>query len=114
VHRLKDDLQGAKAYSEHYAISERDTTETATQDVARRALSRYCSLFCGLVDGLNLKYYLRHSTGSTRSVIVSPIGESNHRLCSTIKLITVLHTELDLALNELSKARADIVELLVK
>jgi hypothetical protein len=27
-----DDLQGAEAYSEHYFITERDTTEAAMQD----------------------------------------------------------------------------------
>jgi hypothetical protein len=27
------------------------------QDVARRALSHYCSVLGGVADGLNLKYY---------------------------------------------------------
>jgi hypothetical protein len=34
-----DDLRGAEAYSKHYSIIERDTTEAAMQDAARRALS---------------------------------------------------------------------------
>jgi hypothetical protein len=38
------------------------------QDVARRALSQYCSLFSGVDDGLDLKYNPRCSTGSTRDV----------------------------------------------
>jgi hypothetical protein len=50
------------------------------QDAARHALLQYCSLFSGVADGLNLKYYPRRSTGSTRSVIVSPVGEGNPRL----------------------------------
>jgi hypothetical protein len=39
VRRLDDDLQGAEAFSEHYSITERDTTEAAMQDATRRALS---------------------------------------------------------------------------
>jgi hypothetical protein len=54
----EDDLRGAEACSEHYAISERDTAETALQDAAQRALSQYCSLFNGVVDGLNLRYII--------------------------------------------------------
>jgi hypothetical protein len=47
VRRLDDDLRGAKAYSDHYSITERDTFEAAMQDVAQHALSHYCSLFSG-------------------------------------------------------------------
>jgi hypothetical protein len=39
VCRPDDDLWGAEAFLEHYSITERDTTEAAMQDVARRALS---------------------------------------------------------------------------
>jgi hypothetical protein len=39
VRRPDDDLQGVEAFSEHYSITERDITEAAMQDVARRALS---------------------------------------------------------------------------
>ena len=39
VRRLDDDLQGTEAFSEHYSITERDTTKAAMQDAARRALS---------------------------------------------------------------------------
>jgi hypothetical protein len=44
-------------------------------------------------------------------VIVSPVGEDNHRLSSTINLAAVLNTELDHALDELSRARAEIAQL---
>jgi hypothetical protein len=64
-----------------------------------------------VVDGLDLEYYPRRSTGSTRGVIVSPVGEGNPRLSSMVNLVAVLNTELDHALDELSKARAEIVEL---
>jgi hypothetical protein len=37
------------------------------QDAARRALSQYCSLFGGVADGLNLRYYPRRPTGSQRA-----------------------------------------------
>jgi hypothetical protein len=57
VRHSKDDLRGAEACLEHYDIFERDTTKAAMQDVARRAPSRYCSSFGGVVDGLNLGYY---------------------------------------------------------
>jgi hypothetical protein len=104
VRRPKDDLRGAKAVSEHYSISERDTAEAAMQDAARRALSQYCSLFGGVADGLNLRYYPRRPTGSTESVVVSPVGEGNPRLSSTVNLVAVLNTELDHSLDELSRA----------
>jgi hypothetical protein len=109
MRRPEDDLQGAKVCSVHYSIYKRDTA--AMQDVARLALSQYCSLFSGMADGLNLKYYPHRSTKSTGSVIVSPIGEGNPRLNNTVNLVTVLNTELDHTLDEPSRARAEIVEL---
>jgi hypothetical protein len=111
VHRPDDDLRGAEAISEHYSITKRDNAEAAMQDVARRALSQYGSLFSGVADGLDLKYYPRCSTGSVRGVIVSPIGEGNPRLNSMVNLVIVLNTKLDHALDELGKARAKIAEL---
>jgi hypothetical protein len=47
-------------------------------------------------------------SGSTGGVIVSPVGEDNPRLSSTVNLTAVLNTELDHALDELSRARAEI------
>jgi hypothetical protein len=111
VHHSDDDLRGAEAYSDHYSITERDTAKAAMQDAARRALPQHCSLFSRLVDGLDLKYYPHHSTGSTGSVIVSPVGEGNPRLSSMVSLVTVLNTKLDHTLDELGKAHAEIVEL---
>jgi hypothetical protein len=95
VRRPDDDLRGAKAFSKHYSITERDTVEAAMQDAARHALSQYCSLFSGVADGLDLKYYPCRSTGSAGGVIVSPVGEGNHRLNSMVNLVAVLNTELD-------------------
>jgi hypothetical protein len=80
------------------------------KDDAWCALSQYCSLFRGVVDGLDLTYYPRHSTGSTGGVIVSPVGEGNSRLSSMVNLVSVVSTELDHALDELGKARAEILE----
>jgi hypothetical protein len=73
--------------------------------------SQYCSLFSGVADGLDLKYYPRRSTGSAGGVVVSPIGEGNPRLNIMVNLATVLNTELDHALDELGKAPVKIVEL---
>jgi hypothetical protein len=84
------------------------------QDAARRALSHYCSVLGGVADGLNLKYYPRHPSGSTGGMIVSPVGEDNPRLSSTVNLAAVLNTELDHALDELSRARAEIAQLWAK
>jgi hypothetical protein len=64
VRRPDDDLRGAEPFSKHYSITERDTAEASMQDAARLALSQYCSLFSGVADGLDLKYYPRRSTGS--------------------------------------------------
>jgi hypothetical protein len=64
-----------------------------------------------VVDGLDLKYYPCRSTGSPGGVIVSPVGEGNPKLSSMVNLVAVLNTEMDRALDELGKARAEIVEL---
>jgi hypothetical protein len=114
VHHPDDDLRGAEAFSEHYSITKRDTAESAMQDVARRALSQYCSLFSGVADGLDQKYYPRRSTGSAGSVIASPVGEGNPKLNSMVNLAAVLNTELDHALNELGKVRVEVAELRVE
>jgi hypothetical protein len=111
VCRQDDDLQGAEAFLEHYSITGRDTVEAAMQYVARQALSQYCSLFNGVADGLDLKYYPRRSTGSAGGVIVSLIGEGNPRLSGMVNLAAVLNTELDHALDELGKVRVEVAEL---
>jgi hypothetical protein len=111
VRRPENSLQGAEACSEHYSISERDSAEAAMQDAARRAFSHYCSVFGGVADDLDLKYYPRRPSGSTGGVIVSPVGEGNPRLSSTVNLAVVLNTELNHALDELSRARAEIALL---
>jgi hypothetical protein len=113
VRHPDDDLQGAEAFSEHYSITERDTTEAAIQDAARQTLSYYCSLFSEVADGLELKYYPRRSTGSARGVIVSPVGEGDPRLNNMVNLVTVLNTELDHALDELGKVWVEVVYLVV-
>jgi hypothetical protein len=110
VRRPDDDLLGAEAFSEHYSITERDTAQAAMQDAARHALSQYCSLFIRVADGLDLKYYPCRSTGSAGGVIVSPVGEGNPRLNSMVNLVVVLNTELDHALDELGKVRAEVAE----
>jgi hypothetical protein len=52
------------------------------QDVARRALSHYCSVLGGVADGLDLRHYPRRPSDSTGGVVVSPVGEDNARLSS--------------------------------
>jgi hypothetical protein len=84
------------------------------QDAARRALSQYCSLFSGVADGLELKYYPRRSTDSAGGVIASPVGEGSPRLNNMVNLAAVLNTELDHALDELGKVRAEVAELHVE
>jgi hypothetical protein len=114
VRRPENSLRGAEVCSEHYSISERNSAEAAMQDAARRALSHYCSVLGGVANDLNLKYYPRRPSGSTRGVVVSPVGEDNPRLSSKINLAVVLNTELDHALDELSRARAEIAQLRAK
>jgi hypothetical protein len=111
VRRPENSLRGAEVCSEHYSISERDSAEAAMQDAAQRALSHYCSVLGGVANGLNLKYYPRCPSGSIGGVVVSPVGEDNPRLSSTVNLAVVLNTELDHALDELSRARAEIAQL---
>jgi hypothetical protein len=111
LRRPEDGLRGAKVCSEHYSISERDSAEATMQDVAWRAISHYCSVLDGVADGLDLKYYPRRPSGSTGGAIVSPVGDDNPRLSSTINLADVLNTELDHVLDELSRARAEIAQL---
>jgi hypothetical protein len=81
------------------------------QDAARQALSQYCSLFSGVADGLDMKYYPCRSTGSAGGVIVSPVGEGNPRLNSMVNLVVVLNTKLDHTLDQLGKVRVEIAEL---
>jgi hypothetical protein len=114
VRRPYDDLRGAEDFLEHYSITERETTKAAMQDAARRALPLYCSLFSGVTNGLDLKYYPRCSTGSAGGAIVSPVGEGNLMLNSMVNLVTVLNIELDHTLDKLGKARAEIAELRAK
>jgi hypothetical protein len=71
-------------------------------------------LFSGVADGLDLKYYPRRSTDSAGGVIVSLVGEGNPRLNSMVNLVAVLNTELDHALDELGKVRAEVAELRVE
>ena len=68
-------------------------------------------MFGGVADVLNLRYYPRHPSGSTGGMVVSPVGEDNPRLSSTVNLAVVLNMELDHALDELSRARAEITQL---
>jgi hypothetical protein len=75
VRRLYDDLWGAEAFSKHYSITDRGNAEAAMQDAAQHVLSQYCSLFSGVAEGLDLKYYPHRSTGSARDVIVSQIEQ---------------------------------------
>jgi hypothetical protein len=65
----------------------------------------------GVADGLDLRYYPHGTSGSTRGVVVSPVDEDNPRLSSTVNLAIVLNTELDHALDELSRAHAEIAQL---
>jgi hypothetical protein len=44
-------------------------------------------------------------------VVVSLVGEDNPRLSNTVNLAVVLNTELDHALDELSRARVEIAQL---
>jgi hypothetical protein len=81
------------------------------QDVARRALSQYCSLFSGVADGLDLKYYPNRLSDSAGGVIVSPVAEGNPRLNSMVNLAIMLNTELDHALDELGKVQTEVAEL---
>jgi hypothetical protein len=111
VRRPENSLRGAEVCLEHYSISERDSAEAAMQDVARRALSHYCSVLGGVADGLDLRYYPCRPSGNTGGVVVSPVGEDNPRLSSIVNLATMLNMELDHALHELSRARAEIAQL---
>jgi hypothetical protein len=111
VRRMDDDLWGVEAFLEHYSITERDTVEAALQDATRQKLSQYCSLFSGVADGLDLKYYPRRSTGSAGGVIALLVGEGNPKLNSMVNLAAVLNTELDHALDELGTVRVEVAEL---
>jgi hypothetical protein len=68
-------------------------------------------LFSRVADALELKYYPRRLIGSTGGVIVSHVGEGNPRLNSMVNLVIVLNTELDHALDEFGKVRAEVAEL---
>jgi hypothetical protein len=84
VRHPENSLRGVEVCLEQYSISERDSAEAAMQDAAWRALSHYCLVLGGVADGLNLRYYPRRPSGSTGGVVVSPAGEDNPRLSSTV------------------------------
>jgi hypothetical protein len=65
----------------------------------------------GVADGLNLRYCPRRPSGSTRGMVVSRVGEDNPKLSSTVNLAAMLNMELDHALDELSRAHAEIAQL---
>jgi hypothetical protein len=111
VRRPENSLRGAEVCSEHYSISERESAKAAMQDATRCALSHYCSMLSGVDDGLNLRYYPRRPSGSLGGVVVSHVSEDNPMLSSIINLAVVLNTELDHALDELSRAHAEIAQL---
>jgi hypothetical protein len=67
-----------------------------------------CSGGGGVANCLNLRYYPHRPSGSIGGMVVSPVGEDIPRLSSTVNLAAVLNTELDHALDELSRARAEI------
>jgi hypothetical protein len=71
-------------------------------------------LFSEVADGLDLKYYPRHLTGSAGGMIVSPVGEGNLRLNRMVNQAAVLNTELDHALGDLGKVQAEVAELRVE
>jgi hypothetical protein len=81
------------------------------QDDAWRALSHYYSVLGGVADGLDLRYCPRRPSGNTRGLVVSLVGEDNPRLSSIVNLAVVLNTELDHALDELSRVRTEIAQL---
>jgi hypothetical protein len=114
VRRPENSLRGVEVCSEHYSISEQDSAEAAMKDTAWCALSHYCSVLGGVADGLNLRYFPRRPSGSTGGVVVSPVGEDNPRLSSTVNLAAMLNTELDHALDELSRTHAEIAQLRAK
>jgi hypothetical protein len=67
-----------------------------------------------VADDLNLRYYPHRPTDSTGGMVVSPVGEGNPRLSSTVNLAAMLNMELDHALDELSRARVEVAELRVE
>jgi hypothetical protein len=62
------------------------------QDDVWCALSSCCSMFGGVTDGLNLRYYPHRPASNTESVVVSPIGEDNPRLSSIINPLAIEST----------------------
>jgi hypothetical protein len=68
-------------------------------------------LFSGAANGLDLKCYPCRLTGSAGGVIISLVGEGNPRLNNIVNLVVVLNTEVDHALDELGKVRAEVAEL---
>jgi hypothetical protein len=81
---------------------------STTKQTPKSALSHYCSILGGVVDGLDLRYYSHCRSGTTGGVVVSPVGMDNPRLSSTVNLAVVLNTKLDHALDELSSAHAEV------
>jgi hypothetical protein len=81
------------------------------QDATWCALSHYYSVLGGVANGLDLRYYPCHPSGSTGGAVVSPVSEDNPRLSNTVNLAAVLNIELDHTLDELCRACVEIAQL---
>jgi hypothetical protein len=75
--------------SKNNSISKRKNMQAAMKDVARTGLSYFCSEY-GVGDGLNIKYYSCHPSGSEAGAIVSPVGEGNPRLIAETNIVGIL------------------------
>lgn len=63
--------------------------QATMKDATRTGLSYFCSEY-GVDDGLDIKYYLCHPSGSEAGAIVSQVGEGNPRLIAETNLVGIL------------------------
>jgi hypothetical protein len=75
--------------SKNNLISKRKNMQATMKDATRTGLSYFCSEY-GVDDGLDIKYYLCHPSGSEAGAIVSPVGEGNPRLIAETNLVGIL------------------------
>jgi hypothetical protein len=112
LRRPENSLWGAKVCSEH-TLSLSGTLlrrPCRMPHSVRFHTTAQCSMGWPMVSTRG-RYYLHRPSGSTRGMVVSPAGDDNLRLSSMVNLAAVLNTELDHALDELSRARAEIAQL---
>lgn len=103
-------LRAAREESVHYALSDRETQEAGIADAARQALYVHRNQFYTEIQSDRDRWYPRRERGKAACRIASTADVTDPQMVSTVALVATLNTELDAALDESSRLRAELAE----